>query len=343
VNILNLILSILWSLVVSWFAVPAIIDIARSKNLMDAPNHRTSHKLLTPRLGGVAIFAGFVSSITIFGHLENGIQQLLAGSIIIFFLGVRDDLGSISKYKKLIVQLLAGIIIVFIADIRITSFYGFLGIYDLDQITSSLFTLFVIIGITNALNLIDGIDGLAGVVVITITSTFGFLLYKANYIYSLVAFSITGSVIGFLRYNLHKAKVFMGDTGSLVCGFVISILAIEFIESNVVQSSPAVAIAILILPIFDTLRVFIIRIVNGGNPLEADKNHIHHRLLDFGLKPLQVVALLFLTNLFFITTVLTLALIGTNLLISIIAGLFVLISFLLEIITKKKLNEQKAF
>ncbi|MEQ9147933.1 MAG: MraY family glycosyltransferase, partial [Cytophagales bacterium] len=168
-EIYDYILPFLWSFLLAVFAIPSIIFVAHIKNLLDEPNKRTVHMSLTPRLGGLAIFAAFMSSLTIFGTLDFGIQQLLAGCIILFFIGLKDDLVSVSAFKKFFVQILAAGIIIFIGDIRITSFQGVFGIFEIDDKLSYLFTFLVIMGISNSINLIDGMDGLAGSILLIIT------------------------------------------------------------------------------------------------------------------------------------------------------------------------------
>lgn len=279
-------LSWMWAFLVSLFAVPSIIYIAHLKNMLDTPNGRTVHQSLTPRLGGVAVFAGFMSALTIFAPLHNGVKELLAGCIILFFVGLKDDLVGMSVSKKFVGQLLATAIVMIMANIRITSFQGILGIDTLPIGVSYFFTLAVIVGITNAVNLIDGLDGLAGTIVLLIVGTFGFYFYTyggenyGNYVY--VAVCLIGGMLGFLRYNFHRAPIFMGDTGSLVCGFIVSVLAIQFIEMGLRvdqpfgSAAPSVAVGILFVPLFDTLRVFILRMAAGRSPFSPDKNHIHH-------------------------------------------------------------------
>ncbi|WP_347157483.1 MraY family glycosyltransferase [Pontibacter chitinilyticus] len=310
-RILPLILSSSWAFLIAIFAVPSIIRVAHLKNILDQPNSRTVHESLTPRLGGLAMFAGFMSALTIFGNLNNGVQQLLAGCIILFFIGLKDDLISISALKKFAVQLLATGIVMFMADIRITSFQGIFGIGELQVGISYGFTFLVIIGITNAINLIDGLDGLAGTIVLIIACTFGvyFYLYggAAYGNYAAVAFCLIGGVLGFLRYNFHRATIFMGDTGSLLCGFIISILAIQFIEMRVTPASPSVALGILFVPLFDTVRVSVIRMMKGKSPFIPDRNHIHHRLLAMGFSQISTVLLLGALNIVVVLVVVSFA------------------------------------
>ncbi|HSI90405.1 MAG TPA: MraY family glycosyltransferase [Adhaeribacter sp.] len=294
------ILAFSWAFLVAIFAVPSIIYVAHLKNILDQPNLRTVHEALTPRLGGVAVFAGFMSAITIFGDMDNGVQQILAGCIILFFIGLKDDLVTISAFKKFVVQLLATGIVMFMADIRITSFQGVFGLDVLPIGMSYAFTFLVIIGVTNAINLIDGLDGLAGTIVTIIAATLAWYFFQyggsrfGNF--AMVALCLIGGMLGFLRYNFHKATIFMGDTGSLVCGFIVSVLTIQFIEMRAVESAPVVALGILFVPLFDTLRVSIIRVSKGMSPFAPDKNHIHHRILAMGFTQITTVLVLGFIN-----------------------------------------------
>ncbi|MBC7921803.1 MAG: undecaprenyl/decaprenyl-phosphate alpha-N-acetylglucosaminyl 1-phosphate transferase [Ferruginibacter sp.] len=285
---------------VAVFAIPSIVRIAHDRHLYDVPNGRTIHQSPTPRLGGAAIFVGFLSALTVFGDLRNGVQQLLAGCVVLFSIGLKDDIITVSAFKKFFVQILATGIVVFQADIRITSFQGFMGIYALETGFSYAFTLLVVVGLTNAVNLIDGIDGLAGSVTLLISATFGtfFYLYGGETYgaYANVAFCLVGALLGFLRYNLHRATIFMGDAGSLLVGFTLSVMAIQFVEMRPIHSAPTIAVGTLILPILDTLRVLIIRILKGISPFSPDKNHIHHTVMRLGFTQLQTVGILVAIN-----------------------------------------------
>ena len=336
----DFVLPFTWSFIISVFAIPSIIFVAHVKNLLDEPNVRTVHHSLTPRLGGVAIFAGFTSSITIFGSLNQGVQFLLAGSIILFFIGVKDDLVSVSAFKKFFVQILATGIVMILGDIRITSFQGVLGIHELDIGTSYAFTFLVIMGISNSINLIDGLDGLAGTILVIVATTFGLFIHFNGGVefapFSMVAVCLIGAIIGFLRYNFYNAVVFMGDTGSLVSGLVVSVLAIEFIEMAKVPAGPSMAVCVLIVPIFDTLRVFFIRIVKGVSPFSPDKNHIHHQLLRIGFSQLQTVFALSIFNLAMILLCYWLSPFGNSFMVIFIFGAFVIVNLLLELFGRGK-------
>ena len=342
----------LWALLVAMFAVPSIVHIAHLKNLLDTPNGRTVHKSLTPRLGGVAVFAGFMSALTIFAPLNNGVKELLAGCIILFFVGLKDDLVTISVAKKFVGQLLATGVVMIMADVRITSFQGILGIYELPVGVSYAFTFVMIVGITNAINLIDGLDGLAGTIVLILTGTFGYYFYRyggatfSNYAF--VAVCLIGGMLGFLRYNFHKASVFMGDTGSLVCGFIVSILAIQFIElgSRTGQpfgnAAPAVTLGVLFVPLFDTLRVFILRMAAGQSPFTPDKNHVHHRIMAMGFPQISTVLLLGLLNIVVVLFVINFYFLGNLPLIGILVAFSVLLSVFLGVYHSRAARRQVA-
>jgi UDP-GlcNAc:undecaprenyl-phosphate/decaprenyl-phosphate GlcNAc-1-phosphate transferase len=336
--IYNAVLCFLWAFLISIFAIPSIIDVAHKKKLLDVPNLRTMHKNLTPRLGGLAIFAGFMSSLTIFGELTFGVQHLLAGCIIIFFIGLKDDIVSVSAFKKFFVQILATGIILFVADIRVTNFQGALGLYELEDGISYVFSFILIIGITNAINLVDGLDGLAGTIVLIISSVFGtYFLVSGGpqyIVYGYVAFCLIGAISGFLRYNLYKAKIFMGDTGSLVCGFIVSVLTIQFIEMRAVEGAPVLALSVLIIPTLDTLRVFLLRIYAGVSPFAPDRNHLHHRLIDIGFSQLYSVAFLAFMNLFIIIMVIQLSFLSCTSRLLILIGFSVFVSIIIEILYK---------
>ena len=336
----NSLLCFTWAFLISIFAIPSIISVAHLKQLLDEPNLRTVHMSLTPRLGGIAIFAGFASAITIFGEFNIEIQQIMAGCIILFFIGLKDDIVTVSPFKKFFVQILAAGIVIFIGNIRITSFQGLMGIEELPNWFSYIFTYVLIIGITNAINLIDGIDGLAGSVTILICTIFGFFFYYhgnyTSFAYANVAFCLAGAVFGFLRYNIRKAIIFMGDTGSLVCGYIIAILAIKFIELRTVNEAPATALAILIIPVFDTLRVLITRIINKKSPFFPDKNHIHHIFKSTGISTISVVALIVGINILFFTIAISLQGTSNNIILCVIISAAFVLSVALEIIKRRK-------
>lgn len=313
-----IILGFLTAFTLTYFAIPSIIGVAREKHLFDEPNARSSHTVKTPSLGGIAIFAGVIFSIVLWTPFEqfDRLQYILCAFLIIFLIGAKDDISPMSPYKKMVAQVLAASILIYKSEIHLTSFYGFLGINQIGTIFGTLFSLFVILVIINSFNLIDGINGLAGSIGALIATTLGCWFFLVDRVeFAIIAFATVGAVVAFLKYNYTPAKIFMGDTGSLMIGIVCAILIIKFIEFNNELSvgerykfyaTPAVAIGIMIIPLFDTLRVFITRILRGQSPFHPDRRHIHHLLIDYGLTHMQATTTLVFVNLFFIVFVFSL-------------------------------------
>lgn len=294
-------LGFLFSFLITFFSVPTIIKISRRKNLMDEPGVRSSHLRKIPNLGGIAIFYSIGVSASIFAYeLFDLYKFLFASMIILLYIGVMDDIVVMRAYKKLVAQIVVSALIVIGSDIRIRSLFGILGIYELKYFISVIFSIVTFIILINAFNLIDGIDGLAGGYSVICSVLFGVSYYRLGaYNYPLVVLSviIIGAVLAFLYYNLSNYrtnKIFMGDTGSMLLGFLLAFTSICFIDVFIdrklpgvpryhLQSAPVMAVAILILPIVDTLNVIIIRLANKKSPFDADKNHIHHKLLKLNL------------------------------------------------------------
>ncbi|MGZ5187993.1 MAG: glycosyltransferase family 4 protein [Kaistella sp.] len=294
-------LGILCSFLLTFYTIPTVVKISRRKNLMDEPGVRSSHLRKIPNLGGIAIFYSLAVCASVFAfELFELYKFLFASLVILLYIGVMDDIVVMRAYKKLLAQIIVASLMVIGSDVRIRSFFGLFGIYELNYFFSVAMSIFTFIVLINAFNLIDGIDGLAGGYSILCSAMFGISYYRlGEYNYPLVVLSgvIIGSVIGFLYFNLSNYrdnKIFMGDTGSMILGFLLAFTAICFVDIFIdkklpeipryyLQSAPAIAMAILILPIIDTLNVFIIRISAGKSPFIADKNHIHHSLLRLGL------------------------------------------------------------
>lgn len=291
----------LFSFVLTFYSVPTIIRISRRKNLMDEPGQRSSHLRKIPNLGGIAIFYSIGICASVFAYeIFDLYKFLFASLIILLYIGVMDDIMVMRAYKKLIAQILVSVLIVMGSDVRIRSFFGIFGIYELNYYFSVIFTVVTFIILINALNLIDGIDGLAGGYSLLCSALFGISYFRlGSYNYPLVILSvcIIGSVLAFLYYNMsnyRNTKIFMGDTGSMLLGFLLAFTAVCFIDIFIdkkipgmpryyLQAAPAIAVAILILPIVDTLNVIIVRLIIGKSVLSADKNHIHHKLLRMNL------------------------------------------------------------
>lgn len=325
--------------IITFLAIPSTIKVAVLKHLYDHPDERKVHTKVIPRLGGVAIFGGTVFAFTFWTATYKfaSAQYIIAALLIIFFIGLKDDIVTLTPTKKFIGQLLAALIIVLIGDIRIPSLCGIFGIYALPYFLSVVLSIFTIIGITNAFNLMDGIDGLAGGVGAIATFTFGLWFYNYNNIpLCILSFAVFGALLAFLVYNFYPAKIFMGDTGSLIVGMILSILAIYFIQlsfyatpySFPFRSSPAMAISILIIPLFDTCRIFIWRLYKKRSPFQADRNHMHHILLDLGMSHRQAAISLYTVNVGFILTALALRNISSLLLLIVIISMAIVFSMI---------------
>lgn len=347
----DLILSFITAFVLTYVAIPSIINIAKIKNLVDVPGDRTSHLEITPSLGGIAIFAGMIFSIVMWTPFKvfGDLQYILGAFIIIFLIGAKDDIVPMSPARKMAGQLLAASILVYKANIKLTSFYGIFGISTLPEFWSITISIFTILVIINAFNLIDGINGLSGSIGALISLTLGtWFFYIDSMGLAIIAFSLLGAILAFLRFNVTPAKIFMGDTGSLLLGLVCAILVIQFIEMHKVldgskfyfRAAPAAAVGILILPLFDTFRVFMIRILKGKSPFRPDRNHIHHLLIDTGLTHMQGTFILLAVNILFIALVTKFQFLGNMNLLILVLGIAVVLTSLLSIISnrKKKLN-----
>lgn len=318
-------LATILAFMITYAAIPVIINVADIKKLYDVPNARKIHANPIPSLGGLGIFAGFIVSCLLTISLTNsqGFQYYFAAALVIFFLGLKDDILILTPMKKFIGQIVAAFIIIYKGGVVIKSMHGFMGIYELPEAISLIMTYLTVIVIINSFNLIDGVDGLAAGLGIFTTLTFGTYFYVISHTeYSALAFAMCGSLLAFLIFNRSPARIFMGDTGSLLIGLVNSILVVHFINfadsqavSFPLSASPAIGIAILIIPLFDTLRVFSIRIFSRRSPFSPDRNHIHHILLDRGMTHKSVSFTLIAVNVFFVAIAYFLRGLGNNVLI----------------------------
>ncbi|WP_413587451.1 glycosyltransferase family 4 protein [Bdellovibrio sp. HCB274] len=286
------------ALAISAFAIPIIIRVADAKHLMDEPDSdRKFHSHRTPTLGGVAIFAGTVISFSAmidYIGANYDIKFMVPAFLLLFFTGIKDDILNMPAVKKLMIQFIAAALLTVFGTMRLTNLWGMLGITDISPVVGMALTFILIVALINAFNLIDGVDGLAGGLGFIASMFFGswFALTNSQAL-SILSFSLAGALLGFLFFNIHKAKIFMGDTGSMLIGFVISILVIKFIENNrlpgieqspyYIKAAPGVAVAAVMIPLFDMSRVFFQRIIKKRSPFKADRNHIHHMLIDLKL------------------------------------------------------------
>ncbi|MCO4805915.1 MAG: undecaprenyl/decaprenyl-phosphate alpha-N-acetylglucosaminyl 1-phosphate transferase [Flavobacteriales bacterium] len=319
---IHILLAFGTALLVSILSFPALIKVAYLKRLIDEPGEaRKLHFRRIPTIGGIIIFAGTLfayllwypfeemTDVTQMGRALKDFQYIGATMIILFFIGIKDDIIGTAPVKKLAGHLIVAFILVIMGDIRITSMHGIFGVYDLPEWGGIFLSILSYTVIVNAINLIDGIDGLAAGIGVIAAGAMGswFFLAGADE-HAVLAFALAGSLLGFLIYNFSPAKIFMGDSGSLTIGLVLSVLAIKLIEyptENVPNellgiSKPVFAMAALAYPLIDTLRIFVYRIIRGTSPFAADKNHIHHRLLELGFGHRKAVLLVYVSSIFIV-------------------------------------------
>ncbi len=336
------------------FCIPVLVKIAKAKNILDIPNKRKLNKNSIPTLGGIAIFFGFTLA-TLFFHTETSLLSLLGifiGITIIVSVGVIDDLTNLSPKIRLLFFSFALVSIICLSGLSFCNFHGFFGIEQCPFSLGFLITVFAGIVIINSFNLIDGIDGLASGLAIQISLILGtwFALVGQTY-FAIMAFSLAASCIAFFIINVfgNKNKIFMGDTGSLLIGIIIFVLATKFNQHSAIysgeyaiKSAPAVLIGILAYPLFDVLRVFTLRvIVLKKSPFKPDKNHIHHRLLALGLNHLHTtIAILIANNIFIVGALILQKYLSVFELTGLILAKSIILSTFLELIIfhSKKIN-----
>jgi UDP-N-acetylmuramyl pentapeptide phosphotransferase/UDP-N-acetylglucosamine-1-phosphate transferase len=307
---LDVLLTASVSFIITFLAIPVVMQVAEKKKLYDVPDERKLHTRLVASLGGIGIFAGFIlaSLLSIQGQYNFEFQYFFAAAIVIFFLGLKDDLMILSASKKFIGQIIAASILIHLGGIRLDSMYGLFGFEQVPEGFGLALSYLTIIVVINSFNLIDGIDGLAASLGILTMIVFGSYFFAVDLqAYALMSFSMAGSLIAFMIFNHNPAKIFMGDSGSLLVGLINAILVVKFInvahEPLVVlpiTSSVAIGFAILIVPLLDTLRVFSIRILHGRSPFTPDRNHVHHLLIDRGLSHAAVTFICVSINVGFI-------------------------------------------
>lgn len=286
----NALISFVTAFTVTLISIPPIIALIKKYRLFDVPNERKEHQAPIPTMGGIAIFLGMMISLLLWFpfHYENAQVAFFFSVITLFGLGIMDDLRDLSATYKFIIQIGLAFLVA-LAGIRITSLDGLLGIGELPLVSQYFLTVLGIVGITNAFNLIDGIDGLAGGLGFMSLVTLGlFLTLAGDSNTALIAFTMAGGIMAFLYFNFNPARIFMGDTGSLVLGFVVAVLSIRFLQVNqaavkpIIDHAPSFVLGIVLIPLFDTLRVFATRIWHGKSPFVADRIHLHHLLTNQG-------------------------------------------------------------
>lgn len=331
------------SLFITYFGIPSVHKIARIKNIYDIPGIRTSHDDPVPRLGGTMIFAGIIISSVLFTELEKSVElkYFIAGLLVLFFIGLKDDIISLVYYKKAAGQLLACIILVIFGGIRINLNCDFLGTGEICHAASIIVTIILAMLLINSMNFIDGIDGLAAGVGIIASISFGLWFIVINQVsYAVICFSLTGSLIAFFWYNVfsRKYKIFLGDTGSMVIGFLLAVFLIRSLELNYddivfgfSDIAPSLALAILIVPVFDIFRIVFVRILHGKSPFKADHNHIHHQVLKLAGSHLKATCIMLFVNIVLISVVILFRSLGNRILIPSLLLISIVLSLLLTV------------
>jgi len=300
---LQIVLALIVAFLVSFSATPVVMLYANKMGAIDVPkDNRRVHKRPIPRIGGLAIFYGFIISVLTFSVIDHQMTGILIGSVIIVTIGVIDDIKGLPALVKLAFQIAAALVVVFtgtqIEFFGIPGTAGAGGLVNLAEWGSMLLTVMWIVGVTNAVNLIDGLDGLAvGVSSIASTALLVtlFVMNQPNipFITFIIAAAVAGAGFGFLPYNFNPAKIFMGDTGATFLGYILACLSIMGWFKSATLITFAVPILILGLPLFDTGFAFLRRMLKGQSPMTADRGHLHHRLLDMGLTQRQTVSILY--------------------------------------------------
>ena len=296
-------MALMAALIVSFLTTPVVKSFAYKVGAIDVPKDaRRMHHVPIPRLGGLAIFIGFIVSILLFVNVRRDVQMqsILLGAVVIVVLGVVDDIMALPAMFKFVVQIAAalipalnGVVIQAFSNPNIFSdnLYWVLGKLSIP------FTVLWIVAITNSVNLIDGLDGLAnGVSAISATTMLVIAILVSEGQVAVVMAALVGACVGFMPYNMNPAKMFMGDTGATFLGYILATMSIQGLFKYYAVISFVVPFLILGLPIFDTAFAFIRRIAHGQSPMHADRSHIHHRLIDMGLSQKQAVATLYVIS-----------------------------------------------
>ncbi|MBZ4688243.1 MAG: UDP-GlcNAc:undecaprenyl-phosphate/decaprenyl-phosphate GlcNAc-phosphate transferase [Clostridia bacterium] len=284
---------------VAYLITPKVILLAKKIGAIDQPDERKVHQKVMPRLGGLAIYLSFVVAVVAFVTVSRWITGLILGSTLVVMIGIADDTRGLPPKIKLLGQIMAALVAVYFG-IRVhfvtNPFVDLIPFDDVIPLGKMVipFTILWIVGVTNAVNLVDGLDGLAAGISAIASLTMGIVaMLEGQGEVAVLAFLLFASIIGFLKYNFHPAKVFMGDTGSMFLGFILSILAIQGLTKSATVISLFIPVVILGIPIFDTAFAIVRRLIKGNPIFEADKEHLHHRLLELGLSHKQTVVAIY--------------------------------------------------
>lgn len=348
------ILTTFTAFIISMMLVPSLISIARSKNIFDEPGERKLHVSRTPLLGGVAIFAGMMISFLFWSadYFEADHLFLLSSLVILFIAGFIDDLQPLRPVVKLFLQVVATVITVLFAHIKLGGLHGLFGIHLITGIWPVMISVLFMLMLVNAFNFIDGIDGLATSIGIISSACFGLMFLSIHdQLAAILSFSLCGALAAFLRFNFSPAKIFMGDTGTLITGFTLSFLSIRLIEETRIAvssfswlnyySAPVIILSLLIVPIVDFMRVTVIRMMKGQSPIHADNNHIHHVMVKAGFSHLETTLWLVAVNMAFIAATFIFRLMNQSILFFAMLSTGLLLSQIPHLLLKHKLNKSR--
>lgn len=304
VNNHNVFLIVIVTFLASLVLVPIVKKIALHINAMDEPNPRKIHKVAMPRLGGLAIYLAFLLGYVLYGEINTQMLSILISSFLLILVGIFDDVKSVPARYKLIVQIIAAAIVVIYGDLSFQEISILGAKFYFHPIINNIISIIFIVGITNAINLIDGLDGLASGISAIYFLTIAIIAFVLNRIGGLdviLSLIMLGSTLGFLFHNFPPAKIFMGDTGSLFLGFMVSVIALLGYKVTTFTSL-IVPILILAIPIFDTIFAIIRRLLKGQNIVEADKEHFHHQLLKMKYSPVASILIIYAIDILFAAT-----------------------------------------
>jgi len=344
--IINYIILGILAFLITFLITPVIRNTAINSNILDNPCDRKIHKIPLPRLGGIAIAISFFFSLSV-GYIlvrpeKNGGIEALAGisigASIIAFIGIWDDIRGLNATKKFMGQFASALSILPFGFIINQINVPFLGVVDIGSPLGALLAIFWVVGIMNAINFIDGIDGLAGTATLFILVALSVISYIAGQIQMvIICLVLAGAILGFLRYNIHKASIFMGDCGSMLLGFVTATVTIKvlFQNPNIVAGS-AVPVLIFGLPIVDATWGILRRFRKGRSPFSADLGHLHHRLVNLGLSQGKALLILVLISILSISAGLAIVFLKSEILSVILCGSMLIVALFIVIFLGKK-------
>lgn len=341
------------SFFVALLLFPVFIKILNQWKLFDSPGRHKIHEKFTPSMGGVPIVLGVAFSLVLALSVPDlsSLRYFLIALMLMFMTGLRDDILTLTPTQKMVGQILPIIILVVFGQTALTSLYEVFPTVLFHQYLAWVISVFTILILTNAYNLIDGVDGLAGSIGLLVLLALGVWFFQTgNDLLALLALSFAGSILAFLFFNWQPSRIFMGDTGALTIGLLLSFFVISFINANYnltpehpvkFRASISTAVCILIIPIFDTLRVIILRLRQFQSPFRADRNHLHHQFLSLGFSHAQTVGFIVSINLFFVTLAWILRSQPDHVILPIVVALCLTINFLLKYFQRRVTNDRQ--